>query len=96
MKKKCMNMEIKETSKERNSLEEKMPNISIFQSITPYYHTIFKPDSQYNKFAKLSKARRDHWPLLIEDHKSLMKVGTPQKYFKLKKFKVKKFLSGKV
>ena len=42
-----------------------------------------------NKFAKLSKARRYHWSLIIEDHKSLMKVGTPQKNLKLKKFKVK-------
>ena len=32
-----------------------------------------------NKFAKLSKARRDHWSLLIEDHKSFMKVGPPKK-----------------
>ena len=36
---------------------------------------------QKNKFAKLSKARRDHRSLLIEDHKSLMKVGPPQKIF---------------
>jgi len=51
---------------------------------------------RFNEFAKLSKARRDHWSLLIEDHKSLMKVGPPQKYFKLKKFKVKKFLSWEI
>ena len=40
-----------------------------------------------------AKARRDHWSLIIEDHKSLMKVGPPQTNFKLKKFKVNKFLS---
>ena len=68
-----------------------MPNISIFQSITPYYHTIFKPDSQYNKFAKLSKARRDHWSLIIEDHKSLMKAGPPKKILSWKSSKSRNF-----
>ena len=37
-----------------------------------------------NKFAKLSKARRDHGSWIIEDHKSLMKVGPPNKNLKLK------------
>ena len=55
-----------------------------------HYHMLL------NKFAKLSKARRDHWSLIIEDHKSLMNVWPPQKKFKLKKFKVKKFQSWEI
>ena len=49
-----------------------------------------------NKFAKLSKARRDHWSLIIEDHKSLIRLDHFKKKIKLKKFKVKKFLSKEI
>ena len=65
--------------------------------LTAYLCEIYVCDKYTcNKFAKLSKARRDHWSLIIEDRKSLMKVGPPQKKLKLKKFKVKKFLSWEI
>ena len=64
---------------------------NLFWEVVRHFNSTFK-----NKFAKLSKARRDHWSLLIEAQKSLMKVGPPQKCFKLKKFKVKKFLSREI
>ena len=43
------------------------------------YHYVLLMNQELNKFAKLSKTRRDHRSLIIEDHKSLMKVGPPQK-----------------
>ena len=58
---------------------------NLFWEVVRHFNSTFK-----NKFAKLSKARRDHWSLIIEDHKSLMKVGPP------KKIKVEKVQSQEI
>ena len=60
--------------------------------LTAYLCEIYVCDKYTcNKFAKLSKARRDHWSLIIEDRKSLMKVGPPKKNWSWKSSKSRNF-----